>query len=69
MAENYVITDVERRAEVDPKGRFISLYRVYFDYAEGKGDYVDIPEALYTPEEVDRVVGEIASRHLAILAL
>ena len=69
MSEKFKVTKTEKRDELDERGRFYTVRRIYFDYADTETDYVDVAEAHYDPKTVSTKIEELVDKHLAILAL
>ena len=70
MGERFKIVGApERRQELDTRMRFYNVRRVYFSYGDDYEDYVDIPEAQMTPENVQRVVSDLVDTLLAVINL
>jgi len=50
------IIDIRPLIDIDPAGRFFKLYRVRFVINKKIEDFLDIPEAEFTAEEVRKRV-------------
>jgi len=67
MAE-YKITRISIFTDIDEEGRFVKIYRVYFE-AYGLKDYVDIPEDKYNTETVKKLIEERIRTHRELLGV
>lgn len=65
MAE-YKILGVSKLADLKPDGSFVYFYRVRFQYRDIT-DFVDIPEAEYTQENVEKAIMEKIKVHKALI--
>lgn len=52
----YTVTSQIKAETFTPDGRFMTVWRVGFEAPNGTHAYVEIPDATFTPAEVDRVI-------------
>ena len=62
----YEIIEIKPLVDIDPKGRFVKIYRVYYKYKDIE-DFVDIPEAEYSEEKVREVIEKKIETHMKLL--
>lgn len=59
----YSILSREKTEELTPDGRFVDVYRVSFQLADGSTDFVRVPAATYSPAAVDAEIRRLIAEH------
>ena len=52
----YTITSQDKTETLTPDGRFVKVWRVTYEAPNGTHTFIEIPEAEYTPANVDRLI-------------
>jgi len=57
MAE-YEIVNIRPLVDIDERGRFIKIYRVYYKLPNGEEDWIDIPADKFTESYARKLIEE-----------
>ncbi len=52
----YTITSQDKTEQLTPDGRFVKVWRVTFEAPNGTHTFIEVPEAEYTPANVDALI-------------
>jgi len=52
----YAITSQDKTETLTPDGRFVKVWRVTFEAPNGTHTFIEVPEAEYTPANVDALI-------------